>query len=451
MTKTAHWLLHEGALAFADAEQRGMRIDVPYCEKMYEVLNRRIQRQEKKLRQSDLGKKWGKRFRQRMNTKSADQLRWLIYDYYKTEPFKWTKNDQPSIDNEVLQVLNIDGLEHLIQIRKWTKARDTYILGMLREQTNGVLHPFFNLHTARTFRSSSDRINFHNFPKRDKELLHVVRRAVLPPKGFAIVDGDYGGIEVHAASWYNQDPVLLEYNRNPNSDMHYDMALQIFELDTLDKSHHGEYLLRYAAKNGFVFPQFYGDYYVGCAKSLLKWAEGLTLSSGKPVKQHLQEQGKGTYKKFEKHIEKIEEDFWERRFRVYTGWKEKWKEQYRKRGYFDLFTGFRCSGVMRDNQIVNYPMQGTGFHCLLRSFIRLNQEMKRLRFKSGLFGQIHDDAVSYVHPKEAREYKELLWDISVNELRKQWPWVITPVEVDLEACEVDHSWAESHNFDEIFN
>ena len=51
-------------------------------------------------------------------------------------------------------------------MRKLKKVRDTYLDAFLREQVDGYLHPFFSLHTVKTFRSSSERINFQNIPKR---------------------------------------------------------------------------------------------------------------------------------------------------------------------------------------------------------------------------------------------------------------------------------------------
>jgi len=39
-----------------------------------------------------------------------------------------------------------------------------------------------------------------------------------------------------------------------------------------------------------------------------------------------------------------------------------------------MFTGFRCGGsVMRENECINAPFQGTAFHCMLWTLIQLDQ------------------------------------------------------------------------------
>jgi hypothetical protein len=49
------------------------------------------------------------------------------------------------------------------------------------------------------------------------------------------------------------------------------MAKQIFIFDEMSKSIPAHKLLRQAAKNAFVFPQFYGDYFANNANYLCDW------------------------------------------------------------------------------------------------------------------------------------------------------------------------------------
>ena len=44
---------------------------------------------------------------------------------------------------------------------------------------------------------------------------------------------------------------------------------------------------------------------------------------------------------------------------MYNRWKDKWWEgRYQKNGYVSMYTGFRCSGIMRRNEYINIPIQG---------------------------------------------------------------------------------------------
>ena len=52
-------------------------------------------------------------------------------------------------------------------------------------------------------------------------------------------------------------------------------------------------------------------------------------------------------------MKKIEHDFWHNKFGVLVNGERIGIENIRK-GYFDLLTGFRCSGIMRRNEVVNY-------------------------------------------------------------------------------------------------
>ena len=70
----AYRLVHEGILAFARAEQEGMRIDVDYCLKKKEYLTKKIERLDKKLRGTKFYIHWQKVYGARANPDSNWQL-----------------------------------------------------------------------------------------------------------------------------------------------------------------------------------------------------------------------------------------------------------------------------------------------------------------------------------------------------------------------------------------
>ncbi len=121
-----------------------------------------------------------------------------------------------------------------------------------------------------------------------------------------------------------------------------------------------------------------------------------------------------TFDKFTEHIKKIEDDFWNRRFKVYSRWKDKWWGSYQKNGYVSMYTGFRCSGIMRKNECINIPIQGSAFHCLLWSFIQVDKISREQNWKSRLIGQIHDAMVLDVHPDELDMVKTILYNLQVD-------------------------------------
>ena len=346
--------------------------------------------------------------------------------------------------------MNIPELNTLLGMRQLKKNVD-YLIGFKREQIDGWLHPSFNLHLVTTYRSSSDHPNFQNIPKRDPVAMKLTRRALFPRPGHQLLEVDYGNLEVRVAACYHKDPTMIKYLKD-GFDMHADMAKQIFILDEFDKHRSDHAYLRGATKNGFVFPQFYGDYFRNCAESMAcQWGElsknkrwksgqGVPVNEGK-LSDHLLSRGIKNLGNFVDHVQAIEEDFWGKRFRVYARWKEKWWTQYQKTGYVDLLTGFRCKGLMGKNDAINYPIQGAAFHCLLWSFIQLDRELQN-HWESRIIGQIHDAIVLDVFPPELPALVEKIKRITTKDLPEAWDWIIVPLDVDFEVCEVDAPWSE---------
>ena len=360
------------------------------------------------------------------------------------------------MDDESLRQMNIPELENLLKIRKLKRVRDTYLSAFAREQVNGYLHPFFNLHLVTTYRSSSDHPNFQNIPKRDEESMQICRKALYPRPGHQLLEIDYSGLEVRIAACYHKDSTMLKYITDPKSDMHTDMAKQIFMVDDFDKNIPSHYVLRQAVKNGFVFPEFYGDYYKNCAVNMAcgwgklpqgKWSygQGIEMPYG-TLANHFIDKGIKSLDDFTNHVKKIEGDFWGRRFREYAKWKDRWYEKYKKCGYIDLLTGFRCSGIMGKNDCINYPVQGAAFHCLLWSFIELDKIIIKKGLDSRLVGQIHDSILLDVHPDELEYITEHAYNTTCFELPDVWKWIIVPLDIDAEVCPVDRPWSEKEKY-----
>ncbi|MFP4019736.1 MAG: DNA polymerase, partial [Bacteroidales bacterium] len=310
--------------------------------------------------------------------------------------------------------------------------------------------------------NSSDRPNFQNIPARDKEAMQITRGALFPREGHQLLEVDFKSLEVAIAACYNNDPTMLSYLRE-GGDMHKDVAEQIFFIKNLDKHSEPGSTLRKATKNSFVFPQFYGDYYKNNAEGFCEWlklpkrkkfrGKGIQFNDEKTIGDHLAENGIKSFGKKKKnsrgrisvtgfmgHIKEIEEDFWTNRFPVYYKWREKWWEKYLENGYIDMYTGFRCKGVMGKNNALNAPIQGTAFHCLLWSFIKLDQILRSWNTK--IVGQIHDSIILDVAPDELDQLIKLIKQITEVDLPKAWTWINVPLSVEFEMAGVDQSMAE---------
>jgi DNA polymerase-1 len=455
-TKYAYDLFHAGTLALSRAEQQGIRIDTEYCEKKKAHLTRKINRMEGIFKNTNFYRHW-EHSMGKVNINSNSQLSVYLYKIKKLKPAYTTTSGQGSTDEEALLQLNIPELNDLLQIRKLKKVRDTYLDAFVREQVNGYIHPSFNLHLVKTFRSSSDRPNFQNIPKRDKEAMQITRKALFPRPGHQLMEVDFSGIEVRIAVSYHKDPQMIKYITDPTTDMHGDMAKEIFIIDNFDKSIPEYKVLRQAAKNGFVFPQFYGDYYKNCARNMAcnwgklpegKWksGQGIDLPDGK-LSDHFISKKIKSFDDFSEHVKEIEKHFWNVRFNVYRKWKEQWWRDYQKTGYIDMHTGFRCYGIMSRNDVTNYPVQGAAFHCLLWSLVTLDKRIRENNWDTRIIGQIHDSIVLDVNPNELEDIAKMVKKVTCTDLPIHWNWINVPLEIEADICEVDASWAELKPFD----
>jgi DNA polymerase-1 len=448
-TTDAYKLMLDGSKTLSQIEANGICIDTTYLEDAIESSELQIQKITAKMKKKEVFKKQKKKYGSKTKIGSRPQLAKILFDVMGYEAKERTKTDRTKTDEHALMQVPEPYVKMFLKLEKLKKACNTYLKGIRREMTNGFIHPFYNLHLVVTLRSSSDHPNFQNMPIRIPMMNKLIRQCFIPrsPKR-RIVELDYSRIEVHGASWYNKDPVLLDYLFDNTKDMHRDMAKQCFRLpmselvptDDDDKKRIGA--IRFTGKNDFVFPEFYGDYFGNCATALWEDITRLKLKTrnGRSLKRHLRKKGIKNYNDFESHIKKVESHFWNKRFKVYNEWKDSHYEQYLKTCAIELLSGFTISGYFERNKVINFPVQGVAFHCLLWSLIRLERLMRKYNMKSLLIGQIHDSIVADVLKKELRDFLDLAHQVMVVDLKKHWKFIITPIEIEAEASPPGLSW-----------
>ena len=439
-TKDAYKLLHQGTLALSQVEQNGIRIDVKYLKHALEETKTKIKDMERNLRRSKEYKTWKRHYGEKTNINSGNQLGVVLFDLMGHKCKEKTNTGKPKTDISTLERLDIPYTQQHIAIKKLKKARGTYLKGILRETVGGICHPNFGLNMVRTFRGSSDNPNFQSMPIREPEMSALIRPCFIPRKNHVLIEKDYGKLEVCISACCNKDPVLINYIKDKSKDMHRDIAQEIFMID--DVKDVNKYV-RYVAKNKFVFPEFYGSWYLDCCLQIWELELNNMDVNGLPMKKHLKRKGikrrgacqigqsplPGT---FEHHIKKVENRFWNKRFKVYKQWKEDWFAEYLKTGTFTTMTGFSFDGILERNNVVNYPIQGPAFHCLLWSLIRGLKNIKKQKFRTLIVGQIHDSIVSDCHKKEVNDYLDMMEELMTKTIRKYWKWIIVPLEIEAE-------------------
>ena len=365
----------------------------------------------------------------------------MLFSIAKCESVKKTAKGAASTDEEALSKMNFWMCKEIINIRKLTKLRDTYIAQYKRNQVDGIVYPEFQLATVSSFRSSCKDPNIQNTPKRNEKAKKMIRRGFIPPKGYKIFELDFDGMEVATSAMYHKDRNFINYLTTPGADMHLDNASDIWivDRDLITK------MIRFYAKNQWTFPQFYGDYYGSCGVQLWNTCvveENLELKNGATLQEHMAEQGIRTLDQFLEHCKRAEDIMWNERFPEYTQWKNDINDFYNKHGYVETYLGFRFTGYLDRKQTTNYPVQGTAFHLLLWSLWRASILVEEAGLSAWFFGEIHDSMLGYVHPEDEEELWTILRRVCTEELPNEFEFINVPMGVEIEVSDVNGTFAE---------
>jgi DNA polymerase-1 len=435
----------------ARVESNGIKIDTDYVRDSIQEVKGKIAKLDEEIRADPIYATWRRAYRDGVKLGARQQLAHVLQLTGHMQEVR-TKKGKRRADRALLDTVDLPIVKVYLQRERLGKVLSTYLRPIVKETCNGLLHPFFNLNTTVSYRSSSSLLNFQNIPVRDPEQGSYVRKAFISRWGKRgqVGEIDFKGIEVCVSACYNKDPVLINYIKDTKSDMHRDMAMQLYCIASQDEVSKD---CRYNAKNQFVFAEFYGSYYAQCAVGLWNAIDKyhLTTKSGQPIRELLAAKGitklgdcnpkktprRGT---FERHVQEVEEDFWGRRFKVYAQWRKDWYKAYLRDGGFNTLTGFRIEGVFERNKVINYPVQGSAFHCLLWSLIRLQDWLTANGFKSLIIGQIHDSIIFDFVEDEIQAILTRAHEITCEELPREWPWIIVPMNTEVEIAPPKKAW-----------
>lgn len=455
-TKEAVKLLLDGSLCLAQIEHNGFKIDTDYLTNALVTNDQKAKELQTELVRTKEYGLWRRKFGENAKLRSGEQLARVLFDVLKFPVIDRSETGKPKTDKVALQRID---LPFVRKYEQWQKCHsiDKFLKAVQNEVVDGFLHPVYNLHTATTYRSSSDSPNSQNWPSRDPLLMRTIRSCFVPRKGRQIAEIDFKGAEVRVAACYNEDPVLINYIKDSSTCMHRDTAMELFGLTVpqVDKKSTRDW-----SKNRFVFPEFYGSIYTQCAPHLWEVViqeKDVIPGLGISVKKHLEGQGitqlglcdpkkRAVPGTFEHRVKKVEDSFWEKRFKVYTRWKNKWWNQYQENGYYITKTGFVIqwgkAGVLSKNDCINYGIQGSSFHCLLWVLIQLQNWIKVKKLKTLIVGQIHDSIILDLVPAEKDEVFAKVKSLIEIDLVKHWDWLIVPMAAEAEIAPVDTPWCD---------
>lgn len=462
VTKGAMKFLHQGAMVLSEIEHNGVRVNVDYLDRMTKETTDRVRQLEDEMRADKVYSLWHRKFGAATNVGSHSQLAAVVFgkDCLGYEVRGYTAKNRIAAGKDQLDDIDEPIVEKFLQMKNLKdKVLGTYLNDIRKEMVRRgkfwYVHPFYNIHTITTFRSSSNSPNFQNQPKRDYEMAKLIRPNYCPHPGQRFVEFDFSQLEVRISQCYHHDPAMKKYIQDPTTDMHRDTAMDMFFLTRAEYEEGAaayKKTIRDSSKNQFVFPQFFGSNYVNCCKAIWKRQrqQGFQVK-GMPLEEYLKSKGikergdcvqgqeprAGT---FEAHLKEVERIMWHKRFRVYTAWKKSWYDQYRRDGGFRMHTGFAVNGVYSRNAVTNYPIQGSAFHCLLWVLIELSKWLKKHGMKTKIIGEIHDAVQLSVEPSELQDVLHKVYSLMTKELPEAWKWISVPLEAECDVGEIDADW-----------
>lgn len=450
-SKEAIQLFLQGQIALAEVEANGLPINASRLAENHKAADDRIKELASQLKSSEVFHLQRKLFGKDCSIGSREQLGVVLFDHMKIPgATKSTKTKKYVMDVEALEKINLDYVDWYVEYMQLQKIKGTYLNAISNETVGGRLRGFFNLSTVKTFRGSSDSPNLNNLPARKPELVKYVKGCICPPEDYYIVESDYTALEVYASCCYHFDPTLMAYLQD-GYDMHTSVAKQCYLYDDAFAKTDPKKAktLRQATKSDAVFSWFYGNYYKDVTLRLWKTATAHNMIdhlTSKGIKrlglEFDHEEGEWVEipgpDAFVTHIKAVEDDFWNKRYRVYNQWRRSWYNEYLSKGYFYTKAGFLWSGVEKRNFVINCPIQSFAFHCLLRSLIDIQAEIKRTGIRAFIACEIHDSIVAVVHRKDLHDYVAMSREIMTTKLRKKWPMIALELKTEVECSPV--SW-----------
>jgi len=393
-----------------EMEERGIRVDVPYFQKLLKQFEGKLAKCEEKLKEL-CGKT-------DFNVRSSKQVRELLYTTYYLPVKRWTKKTrQPSADDTALHII-VDRFgrtpggrfaKALLEYRGLHKLCSTYLEPLIYgANSEGIIHANFNQTGTVTGRLSSSNPNLQNIPIRTEEG-KLIRQGFIPRDGYLFVDPDFSQIELRILTNYSRDPVFLSEFAKPDGDIHRATAALINKVppEKVTKKQ------RYDAKT-INFGIIYG---MGPGK----------LAAETKMSYDEAEEFIGRYFKA---IPKTKEAL------------ERFKSEMRERGYVETPFGRRRRVPeiheehegrrgAAERKACNSPIQGGAGDCTNLALVRISNRIKEEKLDAHILLQVHDEIVL----EARRDIAAYVRDMVKEEMERPMPGITVPIKAEVEVVE----------------
>ena len=357
-------------------EERGMKIDFEYFEKLKEEYERQVGRIE-----AEVFELTGTDF----NLNSATQLSYILFQQLGL-PTKGIKKTQRGFSTGARELEKLKGLHpvvsKIIEYREAAKLLSTYILPLPSlADIEGRVHTTFTQNVTATGRLSSLNPNLQNIPTRTEEGKRI-REGFVADVGKVIISADYSQFELRLAAALSGDLNLVE-DFNAGIDIHTKTAAEVYGIEMNEVSKDQRRLAK-TVNFGIIY---------GMSAKGLADATGMRIDEAKRFVDHYFELRRPIQNKLNEYL-----------------------EQARRLGYVETYFGRRrpTPDVLSANFLVrmgaeraaqNMPIQGTEADLMKKAMIRLDKELPD---GAEMIMQVHDSIMVECTPEVAEKTKQTL-------------------------------------------
>lgn len=233
-------IMMRGHNAMVEQEMMGLKIDRPYllkAQKLMEDKLAELQAEAAKMAGWD-----------EINLNSPQQVAKVVYDQMKFPPCKVRKlKPRSTAQGALIDYVGTDEfIDLLFFYRRIHKLKSSYLDNMLEfADVDGYVHPTVWIHgtemgrlsmrdpAAQTIPRPGQKIDFpvgHKYFDSPYTSGAIIRGAVIPPEGKALIVADYSQAELRTAAALSGDEFLLEVYRD-GRDLHTEVALAMYGED----------------------------------------------------------------------------------------------------------------------------------------------------------------------------------------------------------------------------
>jgi uracil-DNA glycosylase family 4 len=378
------------APTLVQTQAAGLKVDFAFMQQQLNELEGSLRQIERKLKALPEIAKYEQRFGSFSPT-NPDHVLKLYRDVVPREEVRVEERDGSirwTTEEEALQKISLPSAKLVLDHRAASKLISTYALPVLREEIvcpDGLIRARYEQTEARTGRLACEDPNMQNWPKRKYK---QIRGAIIPQRDW-LAPCDYGQIEFRVVGMASEDATLVKYCWT-GYDVHGFWAQRFVELYPkikdyiteefeVDWDELGLKTLRQEAKNGWVFPMFFGSSPRSCAQNL-----------------HIPEE----------IADKASREFWDE-FQGVKAWQEGVVRKYEKNLYVETLGGRQRRGALSLQQIINHPIQGTALDIVTAGMNALSER-----------ADAEDDPELQPHLNVHDDLTFDLWDSSLEEKLK---------------------------------